>query len=138
MQRIGLVVHPSRPIERPLEGLLGWADAGGVDVMQLRVPSLTDRTVAPHGEVATCDLVVAIGGDGTVLAALRASAPKGTPVLGVSCGSLGALTAVGPGEAVDALETYAAGTWVKRPLPALSASVDGVDDQIWAINDLVL
>jgi NAD+ kinase len=138
MQRIGLVVHPSRPIERPLEALHGWADARGVDVVQLRVPSVTERVVAPYGEVATCDLVVAIGGDGTVLAALRASAPAGTPVLGISCGSLGALTAVGPGESVAALERYADGTWVRRPLPALVATVDGADDRVWAINDIVL
>jgi NAD+ kinase len=138
MQRIGLVVHPSRPIERPLDALRGWASTRGVDVVQLRVPSVTDRTVATYGEVANCDLVVAIGGDGTVLASLRAAAPTGTPVLGVSCGSLGALTAVGPGEAVDAVERYVAGTWIRRPLPALTVAVDGVDERIWAINDVVL
>ena len=44
--------------------------------------------------LAPGDLVVALGGDGTVLSALRAAAPVGAPVLGVSCGSLGALTAV--------------------------------------------
>src|SRR4051812_47951848 len=135
MQRIGLVVHPSRPIERPLEALRGWAATREVDVVQLRVPSVTDRTVAAFGEVAACDLVVAIGGDGTVLASLRAAAPTGTPVLGVSCGSLGALTAVGPGAAVGALETYAAGTRVKRALPAPTGSRRGGGDPTLAVQD---
>ena len=43
---------------------------------------------------ADCDLVLALGGDGTTLAALHAAAPPGRPVLGIACGSLGALTAV--------------------------------------------
>jgi DNA-binding PucR family transcriptional regulator len=50
------------------------------------------------------DTVVAVGGDGTVLTALRAAAPTDTPVLGVACGSLGVLTAVGADDLAEALE----------------------------------
>ena len=137
MRRIGLVVHPSRPIERPLATLREWAAGHSLEVVQLRALQ-TDRVVAPFGEVEACDLVVAIGGDGTVLAALRASAPTSTPVLGVSCGSLGALTAVLPGEVAQALDRFRDGTWTRRPLPALEAAIDGVPGGAWAINDIVL
>jgi NAD+ kinase len=93
--------------------------------------------VAPIGEVSACDLVVAIGGDGTVLTALRAAAEHGTPVLGVACGSLGALSAVTAGDTAEALDTFEAGSWSRRDVAALEVSVDG-EKLDWAVNDFVL
>ena len=135
MHRVGLVVHPNREIDRPLEVLREWADSQGVEVVQLRAGN-HDREVAPAGEVDACDLVVAIGGDGTVLTALRAAAPKDTPVLGVACGSLGALAAVGGDRLPEALEAYESGSWRRRQIPALEVSVGG-ERVAWALNDFV-
>jgi NAD+ kinase len=87
--------------------------------------------------LASGDLVVAIGGDGTVLAALRASAPHDAPVLGVACASLGALTAV-PGSAMrEALERVRGGDWTPHRLPALAIRPVGAPDE-WAVNDFVV
>jgi NAD+ kinase len=81
--------------------------------------------------------VVAVGGDGTVLAALRAASSTSTPVLGVACGSLGALSAVKAPDLAEALDVFAAGSWSRRDLRALEAKVDG-RPVAWAVNDLVL
>jgi len=136
VKRIGLVVHPSREIGHPLATLTEWAAQRGVDVVQLPARD-SARVVAPFGEVSACDLVVAIGGDGTVLTALRAAAPHATPVLGVACGSLGALSAVMAGEVDEALDRFEAGSWSRREVPALEATVDG-EKVAWSINDFVL
>ena len=96
-----------------------------------------EREVAPPGEAADCDLVIALGGDGTTLAALHAAAPAGTPVLGVACGSLGALSSVTADKLDEALDRVAAGDWRPRALPALSAAHDGAAP-LRAVNDLVL
>ncbi len=64
-------------------------------------------------------MVLAIGGDGTALAAIRAAAPRGRPVLAAACGSLGALTSVPATEIEDALVRFARGEWRARALPAL-------------------
>ena len=136
MKRIGLVVHPSREIGVPLATLSEWAAARGVEVVQLPARDAM-RVVAPIGEVSACDLVVAIGGDGTVLTALRAAAEHGTPVLGVACGSLGALSAVTAGDTAEALDTFEAGSWSRRDVAALEVSVDG-EKLDWAVNDFVL
>jgi NAD+ kinase len=135
VRRVGLVVHPKRDIDRPLEKLREWAEGHDVEVVQLRVAN-NKREVAPFGEVDECDLVAAIGGDGTVLSALRAAAPKDTPVLGIACGSLGALTAVAAEAVSEAFDAYESGDWHRRAIPALEVAVDG-EQAAWALNDFV-
>jgi NAD+ kinase len=137
VKRIGLVVHPSREIGRPLATLTEWAAGRGVEVVQLAARD-SARVVAPPGEVSACDLVVAVGGDGTVLTALRAAAPHATPVLGVACGSLGALSAVTAPQLEEALDQFERGEWSARKLDAISVSVPGKSKTAWALNDFVL
>jgi NAD+ kinase len=102
-------------------------------VVQVPAPG-QDREVAEPGDPAECDAIVALGGDGTTLAALRTAAPAGKPVMGVACGSLGALTAVTAGDLVDALDRLAARDWTARRLPALVVAPDGLT----GVNDLVV
>jgi NAD+ kinase len=134
--RIGVVVHPHRRLDAALAALRDWAGAHDGAVVQIRVHG-QDREVAPYGETADCDLIAAIGGDGTTLAALHAAAPHGLPVLGVACGSLGALTATSASELTDALDRFAAGHWEPRRLPGVAVAVDGHPPKI-ALNDLVV
>jgi NAD+ kinase len=72
-----------------------------------------------------------------VLTALRAAASASTPVLGVACGSLGALSTVTAEGLADALRAFDDGSWWRRDLPALDVSVDG-QRVAWALNDFVL
>ena len=136
MRRIGLVVHPSREIGLPLGTLQEWAGQRDIEIVQLET-SGSKRQVAPYGELSVCDLVVAIGGDGTVLTALRAAADSAAPVLGVACGSLGALSAVTAGELDEALDLFEQDEWSPRKLDSLNVSVDG-REIAWALNDFVL
>jgi NAD+ kinase len=133
--RVGLVVHPTRDVAGALETLRTWTAEHGTELVQLRAQG-NHREVAPEGDVGGCDVVVALGGDGTVLAALRAGADGGTPVLGVACGSLGALSAVAGNGLAGALDRYAAGDWTRRSLPALAVTSESGAD--WAVNDLVV
>ena len=58
--RIGLVVHPSRAVERPLRELRQWAGQHSVDLVQ--IPAFcAQQQVAAHGIANDCDLVVSIG-----------------------------------------------------------------------------
>jgi NAD+ kinase len=135
LHRIGLVVHPRRALDEALATVREWAEANGAEVVQVGTPG-QERVVAEAAEAASCDLVIALGGDGTALAALRAAAPCHRPVLGVACGSLGALTATTADRLSDALTRVAAGDWRPRRLPAIAA--DGPGGTLRAINDIVL
>jgi NAD+ kinase len=135
VSQIGLVVHPSRAIDGPLDALKRWTGVHEVSLVQVR-NSGQRRQVAVEGEASDCDVIVSIGGDGTTLAALRAGAGARRPVLGVACGSLGVLTAVAAGGIEGAVERFSTGDWVPRPLPALDVG-DGTQAH-FALNDAAI
>jgi len=134
--RIALVVHPTRTVDNALATLEGWAEDHGVPLVQIAVPGDGGRSLASQATLEPSDLVLALGGDGTALSALRAAAPADAPVLGVACGSLGALSAVKAGDLAEGLDRVWAGEWTPRSLPALT--VDDGEQREWAANDFVV
>jgi NAD+ kinase len=133
---IGLVVHPRRPLTFALDTVHAWAAAHGVAVVQIHIDG-QDRVVADPGDPAACDVILALGGDGTTLAALHAAAPHDVPVLGVACGSLGALTATTADQLDEALDAFAAGYWDVKRLPGVAIRADDGQEHV-ALNDLVV
>jgi NAD+ kinase len=135
-QQLGLVVHPTRPLDTVLETTVGWAHAHGAKVGQVRIPDQT-REVAEPVDAADCEILLSLGGDGTALHALHAGAPAGRPVLGVACGSVGVLTSVTGDRVTSALDQFAEGRWSARAVPGLAiASADGPVEVV--INDMTL
>jgi NAD+ kinase len=134
--RLGLVVHPTRAIERPLGELRRWADRHGVELVQVHILPNQQR-VADEGDPEDCDLLVAIGGDGTTLGALHAGVVAARPVLAVACGSLGALTSVPAAGVVQAIERFVRGDWVPRLLPGLEIAGE-LGMRRLALNDLAV
>jgi NAD+ kinase len=129
-----VVVHPSRNIERPLDRLRLWAEDHGVSVVQIPVAG-QERRVAEAGDADRCALLMSIGGDGTMLAAIRAAGAAGVPVLGVTCGSLGVLTTVTADGLPVALDRFSHGDWTPRRVPGLTvARADG--PCLLAVNDV--
>ncbi len=92
--------HVRRAIELAAE-IRHWVDP--------RVPALSVDDPAVRDLVAAHDLVVALGGDGTMLRAGRLTAPFGGQVLGVNFGRLGFLPEVQPDDWQPALERVLAG-----------------------------
>jgi NAD+ kinase len=136
VRRIGLVVHPSRALDGVLDELHAWAAEQGVELGQVRIAGQS-REVAEAIAPADCDLLIALGGDGTTLAALREAAAVSRPVLGVACGSVGMLTSTPARDAREALGKIAAGDWTGAPVPGLEVGFDG-DTRETAINDVAV
>src|SRR5436190_1360760 len=112
MRRVGVVLHPTRSVGRALDSLQDWTAAHGLELVHLEGVDSRSGASLSH-QVGACDLVAAIGGDGTVLTALHAAAPTRTPVLGVAYGSLGALTTVSEPDLPAGLERLLDGS--RRP-----------------------
>ncbi len=136
LRQLGLVVHPNRSVEAALEAVRAWALANGVRVGQIPRQGQT-RQVADFVEAAACDLLLGLGGDGTTLSALHAGAPGSRPVLGVACGSVGALTSVRADRVAWALDQVAAGSWTAVALPALDLAWGQAPGEV-AINDVAI
>jgi NAD+ kinase len=81
------------------------------------------------------DLVVVLGGDGTMLRALKQSLDTGAPVFGVNFGRVGFLTAVDAHELESGLARALSGDFVVVELPTLEADVGGATHT--AVNDYV-
>lgn len=135
-RRYGLVVHPSRDVTTPRDALLGWAAGHDVEVVALG-EAVPGHDHLPLGAAGDCDVVVAIGGDGTILggARLAAAAAGAPPVLGIAWGSLGMLAAVRAADVDGALTRHAAGNWKPRPLDGLRVTDEDGATAV-ALNDV--
>ena len=129
-------MHPSRDIEQPLGALRRWTAEHGAELVQIPLSS-RPRRVAEEGRVEDCQLIVSIGGDGTMLAAVRVAMADERPVLGVACGSLGALTNVEEDGVIAALDRIDAGDWRPHRLPALEVR-RSEGDSFLALNDFAV
>jgi NAD+ kinase len=86
-------------------------------------------------------LIVAVGGDGTMLHAARLAAPHAVPVLGVNRGRLGFLADISPADVRDRLDDILNGNYVKDQRAMLQASLvsEGTPRRFcYALNDVVL
>jgi NAD+ kinase len=99
-------------------------------------------TRVPEGEIgAQADLVIAIGGDGTLLYAARLVAGHAVPILGVNRGRLGFLTDVMPQDMLPSVDAALAGELAEDPRPLLEARLHGAHGrsaQTLALNDVVM
>jgi NAD+ kinase len=146
LSRVGAVVHPGRPGAVALgKELVRWAADHGVELRTLEEEQGClgdDVPCAPPEQFPIgLDLVVALGGDGTLLRAVRHSLRAQVPVLGVNLGRLGFLTEVEADGLPDALEAVREGRYQveHRTTLQVRTSVDGefLGEDL-AANDLVL
>ena len=102
-----------------------------------RLPDGVSR--GPEESVALeADAVLALGGDGTMLGAMRMAAPHGAPVLGVNLGTLGYLTELDASHLAGALAALAEGTYRVETRTGLRLGPrDGQPAEI-AYNDVVV
>ena len=140
VKTVGLVLHPGRNCDSAMLTILSWASGRGVTVLALdgeaeRVPSQVDEVTADD-LAQQSDLMVSLGGDGTMLRAMRLSAGPRPPVLGVNVGKLGFLAEIDPPEVGDALEAIDGNRFTVEPRSAVQA--DFLGGQHVAFNDVDL
>jgi NAD+ kinase len=93
--------------------------------------------------LATVDLVISLGGDGTMLRAVRLLDGAAVPLLGVNLGLLGYLTEIEPPALTDALDRFVAGReagqWHLDERMMLDVATSGASAGTWrALNEVVV
>jgi NAD+ kinase len=113
LQRIAVASHPMRPGAEELAGQIARSlTERGLDV---QYGPLSEPALRPFVLEAGADLLIALGGDGTMLRAGHLCAPVNVPILGINLGQLGFLIEVQRDEWKDALERVLAGDyWLEQ------------------------
>lgn len=84
------------------------------------------------------DLVLTLGGDGTLLRAARWVGVSGIPIMGINMGRVGFLTTATRDTLADAVEAFACGNYQIEDRRALESRIDGDGVVEFALNDVVV
>src|SRR5258708_34253616 len=107
MHTVGMVLHPERDSAEAVEAVLGWATKRSIQVLGINaeIKRLRCAATAVSAEELgrRSDLIVSLGGDGTMLRAMRLADQQRAPVLGVNLGKLGFLADIDVPELPEAL-----------------------------------
>ncbi len=144
MKNIGIISKPGKP-EPPeiLKELIPWLTGKGFNVFIDRETSDVmgikgySRSEMPE----LVDVVVVLGGDGTMLGAARLVAEKGLPILGVNLGGLGFITEVNRSDLFTAIETMLRGECSVEERIMIQADIMRNGEAITTytvLNDLVI
>jgi len=138
MHVVGLMLHPERDCGGAVASVLDWADQRGIQVLgidsELSRLACSANPVSPEEMRERADLLVSMGGDGTVLRALRLADRQRFPVLGVNLGKLGFLAEVDVPDLPDALSAIDGHSYTTEPRLAVDAMIG--DRVITAFNDI--
>jgi NAD+ kinase len=135
---IGLVLHPQRDSEEAVTAVLDWAARKGAEVLgietEIRRLNCAAIPVPPEELAKLSDLVVSLGGDGTMLRAMRLADGQRAPVLGVNLGKLGFLAEVDVPDLPGALSAIDENKFTVEPRLAVDAVIG--DKTVTAFNDI--
>jgi NAD+ kinase len=145
-RNIGIISRPRRSnLSEVVPPLLSWLEARGIHVAydQETASSLAEPSEGRSREqvAAASDLLLVLGGDGTLLAAARVAAPRGIPILPINMGSLGFLTSFMLEELYPALEDILAGRLTISERVMLHAELERgnkILDKQTVLNEVVI
>jgi NAD+ kinase len=145
--RVGVVAKPDAP-EAPaaLTALLDWVTTHGFAVTLEKetaglAPTVAVTTASRAELPGQVEVLVVLGGDGTLLSVARAVGDLGVPILGVNLGGLGFLTATTLDEMLPALDAFVAGRMAIDERMMLAATLRRDGAPVWehlALNDVVV
>jgi NAD+ kinase len=140
MHSVGLVLHPERDSGEAVTAVLGWAAGNGATVFgidaEVRRLNCAAVGVTPDELGQRADLLVSLGGDGTMLRAMRLADRQRAPVLGVNLGKLGFLAEVDVPDLPGALTAIDEHRYTIEPRLAVDAVIG--DQVVTAFNDVAI
>jgi NAD+ kinase len=121
IQRIGVVVKPAQPETfKTICSLIDWMDKHGItliggpeveDIRSEMLPGCNFEILSHEDLASSVDMIIVLGGDGTMIATARMLKDREIPVLGINYGRLGYLAEFRVEEMIPALEAILAGNY---------------------------
>lgn len=141
VETVGVVIKPHAPnIETILRSLMGSLEERGINYLleDVAARKLLLKDGLPREELpARVDLMIVLGGDGTLLSIAHLAAQRQVPVLGINLGRLGFLTEVPTDEILVTLDSFVEGrSEVVSPRRLLRAHCR--DKTYYCLNDVVI
>ena len=135
MQKVAILYHPKIPRAEELAGeLANLIRSSDVSVWTCSAWEVEEV----RGSIEGTDLILSIGGDGTMLRVARAVVPWPIPILGINLGKFGFMTELSPDEALDRVPAFLSGEgWVEeRTMLQVDPPTEG--GSFHALNDVVV
>jgi NAD+ kinase len=134
---IGLVLHPERARATEVaEEVVAGAARRGIQLLAADNGAATLEGVEP-GDLETAELMLSIGGDGTVLEAVKQALPLGIPVLGINLGRVGFLAEIEESHIEETLDRIEAREWDIEERMTLQARIED-GPTVHGLNDIVI
>lgn len=137
---VGMVLHPERDCAEAVAAISSWAERKGAQVLAVaeEIGRLNRAALAvPPADLARrSDLLVSLGGDGTMLRAMRLADRQHAPVLGVNVGKLGFLAEVDVPDLPGALSAIDRHQFTVEPRLAVDAVIG--EQVVTAFNDIAV
>lgn len=130
IEYLGMLVHPEKPEAARLARRLA-------EICREKGPALVPVDSRNASALADVDVVAVLGGDGTILRALRLMGEKMVPVLGVNLGTMGFLAECAPEALEEAVRRLAAGDYRLEERMLLRVEREG-GERALALNDVVV
>ncbi|MBI5682812.1 MAG: NAD(+)/NADH kinase [Deltaproteobacteria bacterium] len=138
MKKVGIVTKLNKPKAKLLSrDITGWLTAKGIEVFVDE--ESVKGTVAEH--INEIELMIVLGGDGTILHTVRIINGRKIPILGINLGSLGFLTEIPADEIYPVLEDVIKGRIETEERMMLSVNIrknDGSSSEYTVLNDVVI
>src|SRR5258708_5602508 len=140
MHTVGIVLHTERDSAAGVTDVLDGADQSSIQVLGINaeIKRLRCAAAAVSAEELgrRSDLIVSLGGDGTMLRAMRLADQQRAPVLGVNLGKLGFLAEIDVPELPEALSLVDSHEYMVEPRLAVDAVLG--DKVMTAFNDIAV
>jgi len=146
-KNIGIIGKPGdSSIADPINRLIKLLDTLGCDVVldqstatSLKISSVPAKDRPQIGE--SCDLLIIVGGDGTLLNAARSITDYEIPMVGVNLGRLGFLVDISPQEMEQTIPDIIRGQYIEEPRTLLTTEIKSGDSTLFSaksLNDVVI
>jgi len=144
MKSIGIVANVKKPkVKQTVNRIVHWAKKNKVAYYLTtdlsRIVGHKEKAFPVEKLPEYSQIIISLGGDGTMLTSARVVEDKGNPILGINLGSIGFLTEITSNNIEKTLERVKRKDYVIEKRMSLQAKVKGIKERkLYALNDIVI